>query len=520
MRRPTKCPLCGGKITRVTNAVTKNSYFKCSNEECTFVLGEEYTDAEFYLQGQTLNSTCIKCREPLTIVNGPHGLYPRCTHCACDFEPTMYNGKMYSRWVNARRNSVKEEIENLIEAFNSNAANADDELYDFEAFIHSAPAKECKESKKEKSLTTSNLNLTQLKISDWFSRNKEEVVTSKDIKDKFSIASETARNYMHTLKKLHLIKIVGAKDASNGALTALYQDIEGPLPEAEIHKEGYMSTYEFCEKKRKCSAKKQLMEVLQKNNVEGVIASKGKGLFKGFTNSDLEAAWKEMKSPTEEPEQPHIELSKEASTNEIKDAIVKVFQRNLNKSYTIDELSRELSLKTWKVIKILRTLKENRKIKIVGWNLTEDRRGPVALHYQLSESNLPKLKTTIDNSLYMTVQQFYNKKLNGKRVISLKEMNSKIKKNLTPIPLLINQRAFVGYPVSELKETLKSYIEAAPKTRKRNYCSHKKVEIPVEVEAALIQTAKNSNKNASNPIQKKSFLSVVSSFFKREKVHS
>lgn len=520
MRRPTKCPLCGGKITRVTNAVTKNSYFKCSNEECMFVLGEEYTDAEFYLQGQTLNSTCIKCREPLTVVNGPHGLYPRCTHCACDFEPTMYNGKMYSRWVNARRNSVKEEIENLVEAFNSNAANADDELYDFEAFIHSAPAKECKESKKEESSAAVNLNPIQLKISNWFSRNKEEVFTSKDIGEKFSISFEYARNCLHALRKRNLLKIVGAKDTKNGYITALYQSIEGPSPETPIYKKGYISIYEFCKKKGSYTAGKHLLEVLKKNNTEWVIASKGRGIYKGFTNSDIEAAWEEMKGLTEKPEHLNTELSEEITIDKIKNSIIKILQKDLNKPYTIDELLHNLNFKTWKVKKALKKLREERKIKVVNWNPEKNQGGPVALSYQLAESTLPKLKTTVDNSSYMTSQQFYKRKFRGKRITSFKEIDSEIKKYITPIPLLINQRAYVGYPVSELKKTLRGYIEGDPKPRKRNYCSHKKVEIPVEVEAALIQTAKNSSKSASNPIQKKSFLSVVSSFFKREKVHS
>ena len=102
-RRPRKCPICGSKITRVTNAVTKNSYFKCSNNECSFVLGENYTDAEFNLQGTILKATCLKCNKPLVVVNGPRGLYPKCVHCSCDSEPTFYNGKkgkhpVFAKW--------------------------------------------------------------------------------------------------------------------------------------------------------------------------------------------------------------------------------------------------------------------------------------------------------------------------------------------------------------------------------------------------------------------------------------
>ena len=68
MKRPTKCPICGEKIKRVLNNNTGNSYFKCSNDECLFALSEEYTDAELYLQGQTLETTCLKCGKPLTII--------------------------------------------------------------------------------------------------------------------------------------------------------------------------------------------------------------------------------------------------------------------------------------------------------------------------------------------------------------------------------------------------------------------------------------------------------------------
>ena len=106
-RRPEKCPLCGSKITKVVNAITKNFYYKCSNNNCHFALGTEYTDAEYYLQGQTLQTGCISCSKNLTIVNGPNGLYARCFNCNCDSESTCYNGKVYSKWVNANRKNVK-----------------------------------------------------------------------------------------------------------------------------------------------------------------------------------------------------------------------------------------------------------------------------------------------------------------------------------------------------------------------------------------------------------------------------
>ena len=515
MRRPTKCPICGNKIVKVTNAVTKNSYFKCSNEECLFVLGEEYTDAEFYLQGQTLKATCLKCNKPLTIVNGPNGLYPRCTKCSCDFEPTFYNGKMYSRWVNARRTCAKEEIAELIKNFN--LKNADDELYDFEAFVASAPVQKGEIKTEVEAKKELNMNSIQKKVLDLFGSHIDSAYTSKDISKKFSMNASYIRNAIHFLKENNLIKIVGWKDNEDGYISALYQDIKGRFNEMKIHKKGYMSAYEFCQKKGKCNSSRKLSQILDKNEVEWVMASKGRGIFKGYKETDLAKAWEELTNGSTTVEQTKLDLSKGISASNLRELILSTLQKNTSKAYTIDELSRNLNLKKWQVKKAIRELRNDRKIKVVGWDLVKNQRGAIALHYQVSESELPRFKTTVDNNLYMTAQQFYSKKLRGKRVTSFKKINEEVMKKLQPIPLLINQRAYVGYPVAELKETLKKYMNADSVIPKRTHKAVKKpVAIDVETAALLSQETKG---NSTNPIaKKKSLFSTISSFFKKEEV--
>ena len=179
-KRPTRCPICGGKITRVTNAVTKNSYFKCSNEGCHFVLGENYTDAEYYLQGRTLNTICIKCHNPLEVANGPHGLYARCFKCDCDVKPTTYNGKTYQRWANTHKLGVSEEIESLIKNFNAKEVVAEDKLYDFEAFISSSPEKTTQKEPQQKDTICEKI-LTYLKSDLSKGRTAEDISEDLDI---------------------------------------------------------------------------------------------------------------------------------------------------------------------------------------------------------------------------------------------------------------------------------------------------------------------------------------------------
>jgi hypothetical protein len=88
-------------------------------------------------------------------------------------------------------------------------------------------------------------------------------------------------------------------------------------------------------------------------------------------------------------------------------------------------------------------------------------------------------------------------------------------KDLPMIPLIINQRAYVGYSVSDLKKVFKSYISSTSQN------PPKKNSLNVEIKTIRTLTKATKQTNVSNPItEKKSFLKTITSLFKKEKVHS
>jgi hypothetical protein len=238
----------------------------------------------------------------------------------------------------------------------------------------------------------------------------------------------------------------------------------------------------------------------------------------------------------EQPSQTHLDLDLEekkkvlfiGGRKEGKEKIVSVLKDNLSTPFTADRIAREIGASVPYTSAILKELKKAREIKVVGWDMQKGTSGATALKYQMSESPLPKFKTTVDNNLYLTVRQFYKKKLRGKRVLSLPKAEN-IVENLPVIPLIINQRAYAGYAVSDLKEAFKDYIEVSPVSFKRR-TSKKVKSLPVEVEAAMLVSrevpeatatisVEETSGKVSNPIsKKKSLFSTISSLFKKEKV--
>ena len=522
MKRPTKCPICGGQITKVTNAVTKNSYYKCSNEKCHFVLGENYTEAELYLQGKSLETICLKCHNPLTIANGPHGLYARCFNCSCDTEPTSYNGKIYYRWANTHKAGVKDEIKSLIKAFESE--NTEDELYDFETYIAiSQPKEESKEPLKE----GTNEETTSEKILSIIRENINKSFTARNLASKLNRDLTLVRNTLANLKKSNLVKVVNyvPSKKSDKYLIMYYQAIEGPAEPAKLYVtgEGYDSVYSFCKKNRRLSLASTVIKHLDSNKVQWVPLCKSKGICKGYSETDLSNALNYVIYGDTKTKQLSLPMSNKkaaktpASKGEIRDQIISAFQKDLNKSYTTKQLAQVLSLDGSSVKNVLRILKNEKMVKIVGWAPEKGKQGATSLKYQLVESNLPKFKVTVDNNLYLTLGQFFKKRLKNKKTLTLKEATEKVE-HLKSVPLIINQKAFVGYPVSALRETFKDYMTApTPRAHKKTSKVssgkvRKSVSTPEEIQAAVL---------VSNPVQKKSFLSMFSSIFKsKEKVHS
>jgi hypothetical protein len=233
----------------------------------------------------------------------------------------------------------------------------------------------------------------------------------------------------------------------------------------------------------------------------------------------------------EQPSQTHLDLEEKKKILFIggrKEKIVSLLKDNLSTPFTADRIAREIGASVPYTSAILKELKKAREVKVVGWDMQKGTSGATALKYQMSESPLPKFKTTVDNNLYLTVRQFYKKKLRGKRVLSLPKAEN-IVENLPVIPLIINQRAYAGYAVSDLKEAFKDYIEVSPVPIKRR-TSKKAKPLPVEVEAAMLVSrevpeatptisVEETSGKVSNPIsKKKSLFSTISSLFKKEKV--
>lgn len=512
MTRPTTCPICGEKIVRVTNAVTKNSYFKCSNKDCHFVLGGNFTDEEFNLQGKTLETTCISCGKNLTVSNGPHGLYARCFNCNCDMKPTTFNGKVYQKWVNAHRNKAKEEIKALINSFNSRNSE-EDQYFDFEKFI----AKVTPEKKEAKKGAPKQANSMMNQIYNYLEARPNKGIGAEELSSALNFKANSVRTILLSMRTLELVKVVDYMANPMGNHTLYYQTTKSKLPELKTYTRegGYNTINAFLKENTKkygeLVRKREILTLaLQKNGIKPILFHSSRGICDGYpidileklmTNQPVQTKLN-LQTSEKKPMSKKEELKKVlADHEEVRKEIIKIMQKDLNKPYTTAQIAKEIKSDLTYTRYIMRSLKKTKKIKIVGWDSSKDRMGAKALKYQLNESPLPRLKTTVDNNLYATLKQFYKKKLSGRRCTSLAKAKKAVSK-LPTIPLIINQRAYVGYSVADLKETFKDYMGVAELPKRR------KTSIPVEVEAAAMM---------SNPVaQKKSFISRFTSLFKRK----
>ena len=126
-----KCPLCGSEVVFAYNNNSKQGYYKCSNTECHFRLGMNYSEKEIALQGITLNAVCGGCGSSLTIANGPKGLYATCLRCDYDTTPNMVYGFIFRKHANAHNIEAQEEIVELKKAYKG-IVNED---YSFDDFL-------------------------------------------------------------------------------------------------------------------------------------------------------------------------------------------------------------------------------------------------------------------------------------------------------------------------------------------------------------------------------------------------
>lgn len=520
-KRPTKCPICGGKITRVTNAVTKNSYFKCSSKGCHFVLGENYTDAEYYLQGRTLNTICIKCHNPLEVANGPHGLYARCFKCDCDVKPTTYNGKTYQRWANTHKLGVSEEIESLIKNFNAKEVAVEDELYDFEAFIASSPKED---TNKKSQLENTNCE----KILTYLMSDLSTSRTAEDISESLNIKVGTVRTSLLTLRALELIKVVGFIKNKTGNHTMLYQSSSSPLSEVQIFckKDGYNSINSFLKENvdkygSVVRAKETLLAALKKRNVQPSLFRSTRGIGDGYQTVIME---KLMDQATGRNTKKEKVISKKEQPLTILSRALQILQENPEHAYSSVELAHLLNTTNTNIsASVIRPLMKSKKIKIVGWDYQGNSYWAVSLQYQLSSSPLPKFKVSVDNHLYSTLKQFYRKRIKNKKTLSFKKLEQ-VAKTIEVVPLLINSRAYPAYSVADLKEAVTNYLKGTPngKIKEVRHITPKKVSVDVETAVLMSQSSPGETvSKVSNPIKKKSFFNTITSLFKKkEKVHS
>lgn len=499
-RRPTKCPICGNKITRVTNAVTKNSYFKCLNKDCYFALSSQYTDEEFSLQGRRLQTTCLKCGEPLTVVNGPHGLYPRCLNCSCDSEPTLYNGKMYSRWVNAHRVSAKEEIEKLINSF-----NAEDAMYDFDSAL-SEPTNSTEKDKKTTRVSKLRKDSIKSSILNLLRKNLNKGMGANEIGSKLN--KKYIRMNIKYLKQNKLIKVVGYNQNHEGKnFELLYQLPESALPELKIYEksEGYTSVSSFL-KERGCSplTRKAVEASLKRNKVSPVPFNSLKGICIGYSVLELE---KVLADIIKKKRSARARTSLECSGR-----ILSVLGKNVNSPYTIQQIANEIGESVQGTSVHVKKLRNCRKLKIVGWDRASSEGGPFALQYQLAKSPLPKFKVTTNKRLYMTLHQYYNKNLRGRQLTSPLKATGALK-NLQSIPLLVHNKAYEGYLISDLKGAFEACVESNNiQPRAASKRTRKEVSIPVDVEGAVLV----SQKSSQDKKEKKSVLNYLFSIFRKE----
>ena len=521
MRRPMTCPICGSKISRITNATTNNSYFRCSNRDCFFVLSEDYTDADFYLQGTPLETRCLKCGEPLRVASGPHGLYPRCFNCDCDTAPFRVDGKIFQKWANARREEARAEVRALEEEFNSK--DKDDQLYDFEEFIANAePKAEETRPKKEKTKKEEKITTNIKEILNLLRKNLKEPMTAETISKKANLSIGSVRTSLLSLRSLEEVKIVGSHENLTGNRTLLYQLTESPLAELHVYskEDGYNSIASFLrENVDKYGSIVRTREVLTAalKNVEPELFQNTRGICSGYKISIMEEIMNSKvaknteisnSSYTKSNNMKKTKVNAESTNKEtIRTKIINTMREDLNKPYTTLELMEVVKSSRYNIRSNIRDLKKDRKIKTVGWDYREGYPGSTALSYQLTESPLPRFKITTDNNSYLTLKQFYKKKLRGKRCISMKKVEQIIK-TLPVTPILVNKGTFAGYAVSDLKEAFKEYLDLPSPKKARS-----------RVKPVKINTTETP---VSNPIAgRKSVFSIFSSLFKgKEKVHS
>ena len=595
-----RCPLCGADIVKSFNRFTKKSFYKCSNAECHFRLGEFYTEKEVSLQGIELNTECRGCKSPLTVACGPKGLYATCLKCDYDLKPNMLGGLVFKKHANAHNIEAEKEIEELVSTY----IGMVDEDYSFDDFLEPEETilegsfKESETDEPTEKVDENDLfnNVNKEEFIDYYNKGytvnqlsihfditrsqargikkyllsqgiintyakkdhdaltedktiriskepregsalqrvincmKENLNTKFDIEALHSatgITESTIGNYLTQLRKTRLAKIVGYKETF--PLTILYQVAESPLEEIpyKTFEEGYTTLGKFF-RDNKASLKgisksltpTILRATIEKSNLISYLVMTEKGLNKGYNEQDLSAFIRKyynepesLKSSSEEvecvPKKEYKAKGSKVTTADTKlskyaqsalENILKLLNKDMNKSYTSSDLSKKLGYDLTTIQIILKKLRLSNKIKVVGHV------GSKILH-QVTESPLPELDVYNKDNKYSTLYNFANT-YNNLKISRASFMKKAEKENLTMHPILTRSGISKGYEIEELIKLADKYYQESS-TKKVDKESLDNV-IGVQHESISDSISNNTKKGISG---------LLSSLFKtKEKV--
>lgn len=518
--KPVSCPICGAEVRLV--GTRENSYYKCSNESCYFRVGLNYTDEEIALQGKKLKSVCLQCGAPLGIACGPHGLYPRCFECNCDSKPMTIGGLVVNKWANAHSWNAKEEIKKLLKEFKKQ-----NELdYGFEE-IHEneLPKKEVikKEVCKDKSYKVSYDGIPQ-KILNLLSTHSNKSFDASTMSETLNISLFSTRKALTSLKNKGLIKVVSCKTGGKGTMTQYYRLSSSPMPELKIYEEdeGYITVNDFRDVLQKdfniTISGNALRAKIDINKLRMYPMQKAKGIFSSYKKAELLGMFN--LSSNNDNNKKSVSTRKKDLKNlssehlPLEELIKEKLREDLTKKFTVKGLSAETKRNLDSVRGCVRKLLRRKKLKIVGWDYENySFKGAVSLLYQLKESPLPKFDTVKDNVNYLTIHQFYNKKMKGLRKVSLHQIVKLVEKyNLSAAPLIINKKAYIGYSTKDLNDMFSLLVGDNVERAKKN------IKNKVAKRKALVK-AGSSNKLTSHKKEgtKKpfGFLNTFFSFFNK-----
>lgn len=527
-----QCPRCGSSLVKYTNKNTHKYFTRCSNKDCHFSLRDNYYEEEIPLQGIELQTTCSGCGHPLEIACGPLGLYARCYHCDYDSTPHCVDGELAVRWANAYSKQAKNEIENLIIQYKKKKETQigfEEEDYRVVELASNSTSKGNSQYLDiEKELVLAGFTGKSLedcgRILEVFMQDTSKPLGSKDIFEKLKDRINSACSVISSLKALrnsNFIKIVKYEENSS-SVKIYYQIKSSPLEEIKVYaeEEGYTSISSFFKNSDfySTSIRTQVARVLRSNNEPTFLVQHERGFYAGYKAETLEKIIANLEENhnkkddellIQEVKPVEIEKSTIEHTYSFKEAreykekirqqILEILKKDINTGYTSSKITNILNIKKQVVVDSVRTLKRQKKIKIVGTEIHKEQ-GNYSFVFQLIDSPLRQvmIKTSAGCIALKEFLAKHKKELNEKDYYKLlkKVRENQLKEHL----VLIHKRPFIGYKESDLEKIFKvkkvATISTEPDTKK---------------------TAKFSTQVTGSPRKDKNFLSNVFKFFQKKK---